>query len=719
MKIIRSIIILSLLAVILWIVNVDETSINFKFFENQKTYYSIQYKGRLDDINKIFTEWKSFSEKNNVNIGITSYSNINQITVYQTKFDPKIKKILANGRIPVTSKEYIANYNNDNENIKVGNIGIPDSHMKYAMYFIDLAVNEGSFNRLFVQASGETLKKTETFLSKYGHLKEENDYTIGLKNSAEMINVYIAAFALTLLFFFFSFLDIGNQRKKIVLLLVQGIENVSIYYHVLKKSIIIDLVIFVGSILFLKGAIYVLGYHLYSISFIKLIVIVIFLMGLYILLCLQLIKKQLKKQNYVEGLNGRNSERQLNIFNVIISVLLTATLLIVLNISVQNFMELKKNEKATESWKKAQNIYRLAIDDNVQEGGAMRLSASKKLTKLYKRLSQQSNAFLIDARNFYVLQANPYRFAFEDNINEEKDLYGFYGMSILVSENYLRYNPIKSRTNIRDQIKQDQNTLNILLPEKLKPKSKIIKEKMLDEFFEHKIGMKNETRESLGKPLLATQKKELHINLIYVRNHQDYFTYNIQSGISEKGHSVTDPIVIILNPTLDEEYIGAEMTTSMYIFDSSNAAALKNLAPILKKTNTHGVVSYVESVFDELGYEISRIMVNIEIYTLILCILFIAIFATLFNQIYWYFRLDYQRINVWIFDGKTAMGISKTIVIRNGLINVSGIIILSLAFQSKVILITGIILTCGKGLVTLLYTKMLLLRNLSQLKRRR
>lgn len=717
MKTIYSIILLLLFGSVLQVINTNETTTRFNNIEQGKSYYEIIYYDDEETLETMLEEWKSYSQKNNVNIGFISYGDINTITFYQTLFQEELNHSIVKGTLPKEVNDYVSNYDSKNNYVKTGELGLPSDRLKCSLFFIDHVLNNANLGKVFIQAPKKETKQTKEFLSKYGQLEEYEEDSLMIVDPVQTIGMVVIICMLMGIVLLFTLLFTEMERKKISLLFVLGKAPVSIFGQLLKKTMVLQ-----GFAIFISLVVFVILFrifhtHLYAVSLIKAVVCILLFLAIVNAVKLPLIKRHTR--NSSQNLKELSFAKGINRLNILVFFVLTAVLLVLLQHSSVSFLDAKAAKENYEIWGQAKNIYRLALGGEFDSGNSQEIyETDKKLSRLYNELMKREDVFVIDANNFGIESKEPLEFYFEDNVKEESDIYGMGGTSVYINEQYLDYNPIKSKENIKDKIIEDKNTLNVLVPEKFKSKEAFILKEMKKDFYGYKVEARNAFREKRNLPPLKTQPDDLKVNLIYVDNHQKYFTYDIMYGLPEKQNCITDPIAVILNPTMEEGFIASEMSYAVYIRNTSNSGAYQDLVPLLDKTDTRSSVVFVESVYSEVGYYASLSENTAKALFILMVLLIITLITLLLNQVYWYFRINRQHIIVHILHGKRSLEISKNFLLMNMGISVVLVTGLSIAFHSKLIFAGGLILMLINWFIIIIYSNLLMRKNLSSLKRR-
>ena len=159
-------------------------------------------------------------------------------------------------------------------------------------------------------------------------------------------------------------------------------------------------------------------------------------------------------------------------------------------------------------------------------GGIKDNNKNKKSKLFYDEIVKENNAFIVDATNYGKDNSEG---DYYYNLNTQNSLPEVVpgGKSILVNENYLKYNFTKTKyESIKDKVNYNENVLNILVPEELKKYENEIYENYLYDFYMKKVEIENLYNESLNLPMNTSKESDFKVNIIYIDNNQGYFTYN-------------------------------------------------------------------------------------------------------------------------------------------------------------------------------------------------
>lgn len=714
----QSVLLGMIVIVLLFMSNLYEVKIHFNalFYQN-KTYLTMDYKDG-SNFNQTLQEWKEFSKKHKIILGSVTINNENNIVFYQTSMQSDYKKFLSSGKLPVKKSEYLANYQEKNNPRQVGTIAIPNKMMKISVHNIDVIKNNGLSSSIFIEGNGKEIQKAKQFLAKYGTVEENSNFNPVGSFLSQFIISGIFLLVLIILYIFFLFFKAERKTKEMAILNILGKSKKEIHMRIIRKDICVFLTLLCGT---LFGAILLsilANWYIYTTSyFITLLVSCVVYIVFQLIYAGIITVKTRDVANVIHQVKGSEFIKRLNLLNYIALVALTVILFSIFGTVWQSIGDLKKEEAVYSTWYKAKNVYKVAYNDNLGPGDVEKAhKINVNMVKLYKKLIADNKGFLQDTTNFSLISDYPYKFAFEENIHQEADVYGMAGNSILVSANYFDFNPIHPK-KARKKLITDKNTLNIFVPKKLKPKAALIYHKMLDDFYDQSVDWKNTISKELGKSPIKMDKKKLKVNMIYIDNGQKHFTYSTYEGIPDKHYQITDPIIVVINPNIAEELISGSMTSSLYIKDKSHADAFTHIQPILRATHTQKNIVFVDSVFNQFGDKLNYIKSTLKINSMILMGIIVVLFGVLILQISIHYKINYQRLQIQILIGETSTSINKYLLLFIIGINMITLLGFTIFFKQILLLLVGVVLTLLETLLIMGYTYLLSRQSLSQLKK--
>lgn len=242
--------------------------------------------------------------------------------------------------------------------------------------------------------------------------------------------------------------------------------------------------------------------------------------------------------------------------------------------SSKKFMILKSVSN-NHNIQKTKSMYRVLWNEKLDSDDYKKERENNiKAKEFYDRICKNKNAFLIDTDNYVILdykQKNTYCF----NDENPNDVYSPDHDCITVNENYLKYNHIYNTDNklVINDLKKSKDTLNILVPSKYWKYVDDIKKQYLEYFYFQKVEVDNLYNEKIGESENTMKKDQLTLNMIKVKDHQNYFSYNMRTG--DLNNEIWDPITIVYMGEFDSSYEASVLTSSVYYNGNKGNTMLK------------------------------------------------------------------------------------------------------------------------------------------------
>ena len=218
---------------------------------------------------------------------------------------------------------------------------------------------------------------------------------------------------------------------------------------------------------------------------------------------------------------------------------------------------------------------------------------------LLAELEDKAGAFVADFYNYQAMDdagtplytMNGMQFAEEIDPN---------GHCIRVSRNYFAHNPIEAAdgSNLTEQFIYDNLTLNLLVPEKYRDMEEDIAAAHRDRFYFEKVEAENSYNQEAGiSDRMNLAKEDLKINIIYVKDSQDYFSFRSDCA-QQTGCKVEDPIVQIYTGNIHCNYAHSFMSQWVYIPSEAESAeeAYQEISDIIFSCGAEESVQKVKAV---------------------------------------------------------------------------------------------------------------------------
>lgn len=624
----------------------NKTTISFNFSNANKVI------SRTEFLDKI----KQFSKNNNVEISQYSFLSKNKIDIYSTNIDGYkglliIPNLIFNRNIKVHDFEEIIN-------VGFKNILYVDTNdMTIIKKLSETFKNEGQLYYL----------KTEYENNNFSFNKLKGDIT---NNFPTIFSLFTFAFILSI-FFYYIF-----SRKKFFIYKIWGYTNIRIYFILNKylylslllstilSYLVINVVVYrnIFSHLAIKISLNVLKINIFSALLIFISSLLLFLLFLPATGSPQ--KKELKK---------------IMIMTYSFRVLLFLLIIFSFEQIFNKNLELKTKADSLKLWKNTQNLYNLyeSYSPYYDNDLAAEDILNNKILKVYNELSYLRKVFIIETSNFErsriensaTKNSKDFDYSYKVNVKKEEDIYSPYGRNIVVDKNYLERHIIKSLDdkNVIDMIDNSDNTLNILVPQKFKNYENNIKTSFTKWFYFQKIEVANYYNEAKSEKKVEKNIKDLKINIIYVKDGLNIFTYNQHSG--DEYNTIKDTIITIYTQNIDNSFLASCLGYYTFIESGDEYSALREISDITWKYNVNEL-NTVLSVYEQKGEEIS--LIELDIKNLILNTIILLYFFIIFMVIimYTYYKSSLQMIIIKSLYGYNYWQIYKNLILVNFAISV-------------------------------------------------
>ena len=404
-----------------------------------------------------------------------------------------------------------------------------------------------------------------------------------------------------------------------------GWKSYEIYFTNFSKLIFVSLTsILVG---YLSVFIYTFikyGWFYLTQTYIIFVALPLFLL-LVIYTCIFFFALYLGRNSYVSSIKGQNLSN-LGIILNILSRIAVGLAIVFLAINIINLSSKIKKEgiiNKSNIWQRAENVYAIELRTipNVSMNTEKYRPYEKRLKEFYLQAERDKGLFMINFDNYQKLLNG--RKVYEMNTHSlDEQIYSYMGKSIQVNRNYLKYqNPIykvnEEKVSDEDFVVAD-DTLNILVPKEYKKYEKNIRKSYLEGFKFNKYLFKDVTKEV---------EKSLKVNLIYVKDKQNYFTYNPVEASDT--YLINNPIVMVDTGNLDVTYYGAMLSTSTFV-QSENLTGYKYILDDVIKTNTQSMIQSTVAIYDFKAEELANNKYLLATLKFLLIILLVILMANIY-----------------------------------------------------------------------------------------
>ena len=219
------------------------------------------------------------------------------------------------------------------------------------------------------------------------------------------------------------------------------------------------------------------------------------------------------------------------------------------------------------------HIYTTQVQYTGEDDPVQYLEIAARNAHLLAELEDKAGAFVADFYNYQAMDdagtplytMNGMQFAEEIDPN---------GHCIRVSRNYFAHNPIETAddSNLTEQFVYDDLTLNLLVPEKYQDMEEDIVAAHRERFYFEKVEAENSYNQEAGiSDRINIAKEDLKINIIYVKDGQDYFSFRSDCA-PQTGCHVEDPVVQIYTGNIHCNYAHSFMSQWVYIPSEAESA---------------------------------------------------------------------------------------------------------------------------------------------------
>ena len=596
------------------------------------------------DPNDIFNHILRCINKYKLTISDIKFDNLlphqkQEITLYLSNFDSlNIKIHLQSGRLLNKNdnfNKYLSTINNTDDPKQVGVIKYFNKNTNIYIRPVEYKIQHSSvfgLNNFYVNTQDHNILKNliRDLESKYKiKVHNFNDYSKSeiLPNRYEMITLICLLY---LLIFVIIIYVVFCRYKELAIYKMHGISSGKIFCSYLLKEMIkchligifISLILSIMYLLIFNGLYFVFDFlvlWLSCICIITLISLIIVSVPLRFLLCFIHMPLMLKNKT------STHISLIINYICKFVSVLLLINLIVQITVDTTIFI---KQTRSINTWEKSKYLAKVNVssiwksrntnDNHIDFGDAYAHD--------FFIVTNKKGGILIDVSN--------YKLRDEDIVN--KVPYAI-ERSIDVNNNYLKLNTIYDVNNkIVDIPDHDSQTINLLVPEKFKMYDKEIR------------------RLYLGN----IEDINFSINIIYVKNNQSYFTYNLDVA-QNTGYKINDPIVQVIsnqNSTLGDIYYGCALTHSYYVNIKNSQDPFSDIKEDLIKSGLNDYVSSAITLYDMTARRIYNLRESLttSLMMLILSILTIAVVTISISMNYFEHRkiknfiLKIFGFNLWL-----------------------------------------------------------------------
>lgn len=501
------------------------------------------------------------------------------------------------------------------------------------------------------------------------------------------------------------------KLKKVIILRINGFSIVKILSNIGKKFIyILMLASIIGYIILAIYYIYLNSFnYFFELSFYYLLISILF-SSLYIFTFMILMLLNLKIAHKINAIKGKKNYYVISFMQYGLKLIFILALLISLHqVFIKASIINKQIENYTQ-WNKTQNLYTIAVTYNGEDDAKKHVETSNKIEKFYEKIIKEKNGFIVSSDNYSKVD-NTY--LYELNCEDVSPEVSPNGKRITVNENYFKYNDIESvNSSVLNQIDYNDNVINILVPEKLKNYEQDIKANYKKYFYFQKVEVENIYNKKLNLQKNTTLESDLKVNIIYVKNNQYYFSYNSTIEF-ENNNLIKDPIVVIYTGNIDNSSCLSYMTNSFYFYSNAEDP-FNEIKPIILECDLESSIQKVISVYDKYGNEIQKIGKECNKLVIVIIILFISNFISIYNLMISYYEKNKYKLYIKKLFGYNFLRLNRTFILMLILIDIIPVIVISMFYGFR-ILLAGITLIFLELLSIIIMDKLLSIKSFNSI----
>ncbi|MBE7121959.1 DUF1430 domain-containing protein, partial [Bacillus cereus] len=203
--------------------------------------------------------------------------------------------------------------------------------------------------------------------------------------------------------------------------------------------------------------------------------------------------------------------------------------------------------------------------------------------------------------------------------------------TILINNNYLKSNPIYGLDDKLIDIKEDDDRLTVLVPEKYKKEEQELRRYFEEEYYLQKYKVKNTFLKDAGKELPL--KEDMVINIIWIKNNQSYFTFSNDIA-TDTNNRFYDGIAMILTNANGNEaawYDTVVGNDGYFIKLSDKEAPYNTIKDQIKNLELQEYYPVLYNAYDLIE---GRIQMHVERAYQFLIVLFVVLLGYLFISMF-------------------------------------------------------------------------------------
>ncbi|MDR1473424.1 MAG: hypothetical protein LBI41_02500 [Lactobacillales bacterium] len=417
----------------------------------------------------------------------------------------------------------------------------------------------------------------------------------------------------------------GYSRKQ------QLLDTILTFQKVLLGGIGVSGLIILGKSIFYQWPTQILGYSLlgFIISSCFILLMIVILIGLWH-------RKMACSTTLATYVKEKTLFTPLLIVSKIFILIFLAFFPYCFSVIIDATQKLYEDHRANEVWKQAEEIYQFHLDGHPFSKNK---AVQEKIQLGYRQFYQDNydRLALIYSGNYASMHSGSKQKLYQWNTHDPiEELTSPSGKSIIINATYLQWNPIVDNNNqpiTKQRIDFSKNSYTALVPEALKKYEENLRKNLIKDY-----------------QFQCDTEKLPNLNLIYVKNHQRYFTYCLETA-KDTSNIVTDPLVIVdIGNIMPYQYV-AYLSSSIFFKASKTLDAYSSIRPSLKKHHLLDSIPAVSSIYDERGEAIERVRRGILAFILCTILLCITLSFCIYCFNYSLYEKNQKRIHLKQFSG--------------------------------------------------------------------
>ena len=405
----------------------------------------------------------------------------------------------------------------------------------------------------------------------------------------------------------------GYSKKKIVLLVFWDMGKVLLTTSIATYAISIFYLISTNQWVFWSS--FTTFFLLFDAAFMLICFILVSLIMIF----------SLQRFNPSTALKGKKFDRKIQAFNHLTKGAFTGAFLLLLSLSIWNWMDLNRRLDASLYWEQAQNVYRITVSPAPMDWEIL-TQFNDEMIAFYHDLMEHHDGFMINSMEVLM---HDWRIDDDDEdwgLHPDEVVYPWEGQIIRINPSFLHKHPIVdfNGESVYDHIIDDDYVLNVLLPERFRAYEAAFHDVFLN-IFQGWNDLNN-----------IPDSEERRLNVIHVPDGQYYFSFNSQVRVAD-GNRIRDPIVIIHQGRFAEFSITSSLTLGVY-FVAETSHPFREIEPLIQYHGLESEIQRLEAIYDNHVREVNAMQGHQLRLGLLVVLLLVVNLSVAYNLIANYFE---------------------------------------------------------------------------------